>query len=172
MALANALGLRESQLRWIVCSGLPPHANLLFFYANRPLSAAFARESPGAKCGRLEPCLATARSSCLTFREPPLQRLGAALSEKASVCPGVAGSRRQGRCRSGRSLIGGADIIAHPDEGEIRHFWRVSAAMAEPFRPRQRRHFWRSLDCTKKSRRIDDLYRAELSLTVQTSTVA
>ena len=37
MALAPAPGLRESQLREIVRSGLPPHANLLFFRANRAM---------------------------------------------------------------------------------------------------------------------------------------
>jgi hypothetical protein len=35
MALANAPGLRESQLRGIVCNGLLPHANLLFSCASR-----------------------------------------------------------------------------------------------------------------------------------------
>jgi hypothetical protein len=34
MALANAPGLRESQLRGIESSDLPSHANLLFFCAN------------------------------------------------------------------------------------------------------------------------------------------
>jgi hypothetical protein len=33
--LGERAGLRESQLKRIVCSGLPPHANLLFFCANR-----------------------------------------------------------------------------------------------------------------------------------------
>jgi hypothetical protein len=35
MAGSNAPGLRESQLRGIVCNGLPPHANLLFSCASR-----------------------------------------------------------------------------------------------------------------------------------------
>jgi hypothetical protein len=51
MALANARGFRESsvksQLRGIVRSGLPPHANLLFFCANRAnvISGSAAKEA-------------------------------------------------------------------------------------------------------------------------------
>jgi hypothetical protein len=49
------------------------------------------------------------------LREPTLRRLGAAPSEKASAARG-SGSRRQVGCRQGRSPIGGAGIIGHPDE--------------------------------------------------------
>ena len=68
MALANARGLRESlvksQLREIARGGLPPHANLLFFWVNRAAvdEDLPTREPRAGKAVGFKPCPATARS--------------------------------------------------------------------------------------------------------------
>jgi hypothetical protein len=63
MALANAPGLRESQLREIVRSGVPPHANVLFFCANDAAVDVWERATSGRFCPRLAAPGVSARES-------------------------------------------------------------------------------------------------------------